>query len=37
VLRLGQNAGDFAVDGTNQNEVVSAITGANVDGKGAAA
>ena len=34
VLRLGQNAGDFAVDGTNQNEVVSAITGANVDGKG---
>src|SRR5919199_420022 len=35
VLRLGRNAGDFAVDGTNQNEVVAAITGANVNGKGA--
>jgi D-xylose transport system ATP-binding protein len=35
VLRLGRNAGDFAVDGTNQNEVVSAITGANANGKGA--
>jgi D-xylose transport system ATP-binding protein len=32
VLRLGRNAGDFAVDGTNENEVVAAITGANVKG-----
>jgi D-xylose transport system ATP-binding protein len=37
VLRLGRNAGDFAVDGTNQNEVVSAITGANINGKGTGA
>jgi D-xylose transport system ATP-binding protein len=28
VLRLGRNAGEFPVDGTNQNEVVAAITGA---------
>jgi D-xylose transport system ATP-binding protein len=38
VLRLGRNAGDYPADRTNQNEVVSAITGATTgDGKGAGA
>jgi D-xylose transport system ATP-binding protein len=37
VLRLGRNAGEFPVDGTNQNAVVAAITGADTNGKGGAA
>ncbi len=32
VLRLGKQAGDFAADGTNQDQVVSAITGASGNG-----
>jgi D-xylose transport system ATP-binding protein len=33
VLRLGRNAGEFPVDGSNRNEVVAAITGATGDRK----
>jgi D-xylose transport system ATP-binding protein len=32
VLRLGKQAGDFAADGTNQEQVVAAITGASSNG-----
>jgi D-xylose transport system ATP-binding protein len=32
VLRLGRKAGDFAADGTNQDQVVAAITGSSANG-----